>query len=109
MKILSKKSSPVFESALEALQIPRTLDDAVQRRLSRLSATARDLLTTAALLGRRFDLAVLQQMTGHPDRGLLALIKEALASGLIREARPDRPGSAAPGGSGRCPWAARRR
>lgn len=76
---------------LEALRIPRTLDDAVRRRLGRLSDPARALLTSAAVLGRRFDLAVLQQLTGIAEHELLRRVKEAVAAGLIREIRSDRP------------------
>jgi predicted ATPase/DNA-binding NarL/FixJ family response regulator len=76
---------------LEELRIPRTLDDAVQRRLGRLSTATRELLATAAILGRRFDRIVLQQLIGLTERELLARLKEAVAAGLIQEVRSARP------------------
>lgn len=81
---------------LEELHIPRTLDDAVERRLSRLSVPARELLATAAVLGRRFDLALLEQITGVAERELLVLLKEAVGARLVAELPADRPESEAP-------------
>jgi DNA-binding CsgD family transcriptional regulator len=81
---------------LKELRIPRTFDDAVERRLSRLSLPARELLATAAVLGRRFDLALLQQVTGVAERELLVLLKEAVGARLVAELPADRPGSEAP-------------
>lgn len=76
---------------LEELRIPRTLDDTVERRLSRLSPPARELLATAAVLVRRFDLALLQQITGVAERELLVLLKEAVGARLVEELPADRP------------------
>lgn len=81
---------------LEELRIPRTLNDAVERRLSRLSVPARELLATAAVLGRRFDLALLQHITGVAERELLVLLKEAVGARLVEELPADRPESETP-------------
>jgi len=81
---------------LEELRIPRTLDDAVERRLSRLSVPARELLSTAAVLGRRFDLALLRHITGVAERELLVLLKEAVGARLVAELPADRPESETP-------------
>src|SRR4029453_14663025 len=37
------------------LRVPRSVDDAVQRRLAQLSSAARDVVALAAVAGRRFD------------------------------------------------------
>lgn len=75
--------------ALTDLQIPRTVQDAVQRRTARLHPSTRQVLNLAAVAGRRFDFALLQAATGHDEATLLAHIKELLAAQLLIEATPD--------------------
>jgi DNA-binding CsgD family transcriptional regulator len=71
------------------LRIPRTVQAAVQRRTQLLSQPARQLLTLAAVAGRRFDFAVLQHITGHTETDLLKLIKELIAAQLVVEENAD--------------------
>jgi hypothetical protein len=47
---------------LQALQIPRSVQAAVQRRLDQLSREARELIAVAAVAGRRFEFALLQRL-----------------------------------------------
>jgi DNA-binding CsgD family transcriptional regulator/Flp pilus assembly protein TadD len=70
---------------LGELQIPRSVQDAVQQRTDRLSETARQILTLAAVAGRRFDFALLQELTHHGEQQLLRLIKELIAAQLVVE------------------------
>jgi predicted ATPase len=72
------------------LHIPRTIQDAVQRRTQRLSAPAHALLAQAAVVGRGWDFALLQELTGHTEGDLLALIKELIAAQLVVEESADR-------------------
>ncbi|MEZ4733076.1 MAG: AAA family ATPase [Caldilineaceae bacterium] len=74
---------------LPELQIPRTVQAAVQRRTEQLSLAARRLLNLAAVAGRRFDFALLQVLTGHDEAALLALMKEVVAAQLVVEATPE--------------------
>jgi tetratricopeptide (TPR) repeat protein len=67
------------------LHIPRTVQDAVQRRARQLSDPARQLLTLAAVVGRRFDFALLQTVTSHTEAELLRLVKELRAAQLVME------------------------
>lgn len=71
---------------LGELHIPRSIADAVQQRSDHLSESARQLVVLAAVAGRRFDFAVLQQVTHHDEQQLLALMKELLAAQLVVEA-----------------------
>lgn len=71
------------------LRIPRTISDAVQRRAANLSVPAQQLLSLAAVAGRRFDVAVLQVVTHQDDGTLLAALKELVAAQLIVEAETD--------------------
>ena len=75
---------------LTRVQAPRTAVEAVRRRLSALSVPARDVASMAAVSGRRFDFALLQTLTGHDERELLALIRELIAAQLVTEESPDR-------------------
>jgi predicted ATPase/DNA-binding NarL/FixJ family response regulator len=71
------------------LHIPRTVQDAVERRVRDLSAPARSALTLAAVAGRRFDFALLQKLTGDTEAELLAALKELIAAQLVAEATAD--------------------
>jgi predicted ATPase len=60
---------------MEALHIPRSLNDTVAQRVVQLSEDARRVLTLGAVIGRRFDFALLQRLA-HLGEG------ELLRSGL---------------------------
>jgi len=75
---------------LGELHIPRSIQDAVQQRSDHLSASARQVLILAAVAGRRFDFAVLQQLTHHDEQQLLILMKELIAAQLVVEESADR-------------------
>jgi DNA-binding CsgD family transcriptional regulator len=70
---------------LAQLNIPRTMYVAVRRRVDLLSEEARQLLTLAAVAGRRFGFALLHTLTGHDERRLLELIKALIAAQLVVE------------------------
>jgi len=70
---------------LRELHVPRSIQDAVQQRTDRLSDSARRVLSLAAVAGRRFDFALLQELTQHDEQQLLELIKELIAAQLVIE------------------------
>jgi DNA-binding CsgD family transcriptional regulator/predicted negative regulator of RcsB-dependent stress response len=72
------------------LHIPRSLHDALQQRANGLSESARQVLRLAAIAGRRFDFALLQQLTQHDEQQLLTLMKELMAAQLVVEESEDR-------------------
>jgi DNA-binding CsgD family transcriptional regulator len=72
------------------LHVPRSVQDAVQRRTTLVSDEARGLAATAAVVGQRFDFALLQRLTGHSERDLLQLVKELLAAQLVVEVSAER-------------------
>lgn len=74
---------------VDELRIPQSIHEAVAQRAATLSAGAREVLTLAAALGRRFDFAVLQQVTGHDEATLLALVKELIGVQLVVEESAD--------------------
>jgi len=69
--------------------IPRSVQDAVYQRTKQLSVSARQVLTLAAVAGRRFDLAILQQVMQIDEFHLLAFMQELVAAQLVREEAPD--------------------
>ena len=74
---------------LRELHIPRSVQDAVQQRTDQLSAQALQVLTLAAVAGRRFDFALLQALTYHDEQHLLHLIKELIAAQFVVEESVD--------------------
>jgi DNA-binding CsgD family transcriptional regulator len=74
---------------LQSLHLPRSVQIAVQQRLSKLSAEARDVLTLAAVAGRRFDFDLLQTLTGRDEAALIRLIKELIRAQLVVEESAD--------------------
>ncbi len=75
---------------LNELHIPRSLHDAVQQRTNELSESARQVLRLAAIAGRRFDFALLQQLTQHDEQQLLALMEELMAAQFVVEESEER-------------------
>ncbi len=67
------------------LHIPRSVHDAVQRRVAQLSESARHLLILAAVAGRRFDFALLQVVIQCDEGDLVHWIKETIAAQLVVE------------------------
>ncbi|HKF36707.1 MAG TPA: tetratricopeptide repeat protein, partial [Ktedonobacteraceae bacterium] len=71
------------------VSIPRSVQDAVQRRTARLGEAARNVLTLAAVTGRHFDFALLQQLTQYDEHQLLLVMKELVSAQLVVEESPD--------------------
>ena len=57
----------------------------MHQRSDHLSGSARQLLVLAAVAGRRFDFAVLQQVTHYDEQQLLTLMKELMNAQLVVE------------------------
>ncbi len=82
---------------ISALHIPRSIQDAVQRRMERLSPAARQALIVAAVAGPRFDLALLQHLTRPSDpeqaeraeQELLNSIREIINTQFVVEETPE--------------------
>jgi class 3 adenylate cyclase len=70
---------------VEEVGIPEGVRETVGRRLARLSPECRELLSTAAVIGRQFELEQLQQITGSPPPTLLETLDEAVQARIIVE------------------------
>jgi DNA-binding CsgD family transcriptional regulator len=66
-------------------RIPEGLRDAVGKRLSRLSGSTNRVLGVASVIGREFQLDVLQQVLARPEEELEAALEEASAAAIIEE------------------------
>lgn len=66
------------------IRIPEGVRDVIGRRLNRLSAQANRVLTLAALIGRSFELALLERLLERPlAQALERAIAEALEAGVL--------------------------
>jgi DNA-binding CsgD family transcriptional regulator len=70
--------------------IPRSVFEVVQQRTATLSDDARQLLTLAAVTGRRFNTTLLQAVLNWEETQLLALLKELIATQLVVEETSER-------------------
>ncbi|MEV0536506.1 AAA family ATPase [Kitasatospora sp. NPDC050463] len=75
--------------SLPLTQLPLTQLPSVARRLARLPAAARELVETAAVVGRPVTVELLAELLGRPPATLITAIQESLDSGLLVE-REDR-------------------
>jgi len=66
---------------LSELNIPRSIQDNVQRRIEQLSENTRQLLSLAATAGRRFDVGLLQHLTQYPETELLTHLTQPMRRG----------------------------
>ncbi|WP_173073541.1 BTAD domain-containing putative transcriptional regulator [Phytohabitans rumicis] len=65
--------------------LPSAVTDVVTRRVARLPGATGDVLRTAAVIGRRFDLALLADAVGRDEEAILDDLDPALAAGVVGE------------------------
>ena len=75
---------------LDGLRVPRTVDEAVGRRVSELSPAARHLVALAAVAGRTFTFALLQALSQQAEDRILEQLKELIAAQLVVEVSDER-------------------
>jgi diguanylate cyclase (GGDEF)-like protein len=71
--------SPVSE-----LRLPPGLDALLSRRLARFSASTQAVLSTAAIIGREFDIGLVVAAGAGSEPAVQLALSEALAAGLLR-------------------------
>ncbi len=71
------------QARLISASLPARVNRIAQQRLDGLSAKTQHLLKTAATLGGSFRLADVAEMLGETPAGLLPLVEEMLASGIV--------------------------
>jgi predicted ATPase len=65
--------------------VPPGIQELLRDRISRLSSTARQLLTAAAVLGRAFGFDLLQEVSGRSEEEVLDGVDELLSQRLLEE------------------------
>ena len=72
-------------ASFSKLGIPDGVRDAIERRLARLSADTRRIVTMAAAIGRSFSIAVLDDLAEVSGEQLLAALEEAAERRIVEE------------------------
>ena len=67
------------------LDVPDSVRDVVERRLTRLPDGTSEMLALAAVLGERFDLPLLTQATGAPESSVIQALQPAVGARLVIE------------------------
>src|SRR5699024_8043529 len=75
----------VFDHPTELWDVPKSIEDAIATRLHPLTREQRDLLDSAAVIGRVFRYETLQGLTGLSDDELLECLDGLMDLDLIRE------------------------
>lgn len=74
---------------IDQLRIPRTIQDAVQRRTQKLDERTLRVLTLAAVLGRRFNFRLLRELLETNEDDLMDRLKELVNAQLVVEEAAD--------------------
>ncbi len=72
-------------SELQRFGLPEGVKEMLARRLARLDPKTVEWLRVAAVIGREFDAALLEQLVAFDEEQFLAALEEALAAGLLLE------------------------
>lgn len=65
--------------------VPPEIREVIGQRIARLPEGGPELLARAALIGRDFDLAILERTTAEPEDRIIELLDAAVAAGLLDE------------------------
>jgi len=74
---------------IQELHVPRSVQDAVWQRAGQLEESAQQVLKLAAVVGRRFEFTLLQELTAMTERELLQHVKQLLSAQLVVEVSAD--------------------
>ena len=69
-------------------EIPHGVRDLLRARLEQISETGRQLLQTAAVIGRSFDFDTLLEASGRTEDETVSTLEVLIQRGLIRESQP---------------------
>jgi len=71
--------------AIEEIEVPESIRDAIGERAERLGDEAQEVLREASVLGQTFDFEDLQRMVERPEEQVEEALEKAMLAGLIRE------------------------
>ena len=84
-QLIRSQGTWTWAASVAELRVPRTVLAAVQRRSEKLTDQAHQVLEMAAVVGQRFEFALLSALLGLDEAHLLASIKELIGAGLVVE------------------------
>jgi class 3 adenylate cyclase len=67
------------------MPLPESVREVIGRRIARLGGGARQFLSAAAVIGREFELRIIERVSGLADESLFAALDETLAARVIDE------------------------
>jgi tetratricopeptide (TPR) repeat protein len=70
---------------LSKFGVPKSIQEVINRRISRLSPACRQLLMVASVAGRSFNLTIAEDVTEMRESVLLDAVEEAVAANILRE------------------------
>lgn len=88
MTELARQLTSSGKPQLETLVVPHVALELIRQRIDQLSELTREVLTSAAVLGRSFELPVLQALSGETASSIMRSLDEAIAADLLMAA-PD--------------------
>jgi class 3 adenylate cyclase/tetratricopeptide (TPR) repeat protein len=74
-----------WNAALVGIELPQSVKDVLQRRLSRLDDACRRVLTTAAVAGREFTLELIEHVVGIDASEVAESLEHAIAAHIVDE------------------------
>jgi DNA-binding CsgD family transcriptional regulator/tetratricopeptide (TPR) repeat protein len=80
---LAERDGSWHATALAGTRVPGTFADSVRRRLDGLDADSRRVICAAAVLGRRFDWALLGPVTSLADADVVAALRRGVGLQLV--------------------------
>jgi DNA-binding CsgD family transcriptional regulator len=80
---LTERDGRWHAADLDASGVPATFAEAIRRRLDGMSADARRVIGAAAVLGRRFDWALLGPVAGLADTAVVTALRDGVGLQLI--------------------------
>ncbi len=80
---LTERDGGWHAADLAAAAVPATFADAVRRRLAAVDADSSHVIGAAAVLGRRFDWALLSPVTGMADADVVAALRRGVGLQLL--------------------------
>jgi tetratricopeptide (TPR) repeat protein len=88
-QLIRSRGMWTWAASVAELRVPQTVLAAVQRRSEQLTDGAHQVLEMAAVVGQRFEFALLGALLGLDEAHLIASIKELIGAGLVVEVSAD--------------------
>ena len=87
IEYLTAITKGVLSAESDNWSTPGGVRDLINSRLNTVSETGRQLLSTAAVIGRSFDFDTLREVSGRGEEETVIALEELIAQGLIEEVR----------------------